>query len=205
MNIKQYHLKLLDLQGSRRSYIKQMEKWEGELEQKTALCEIMGEARELVKKVGAQTQKQLTIRLGDLVTQCLTDVMGEGYEFKMTIQERGGTSHFDMFIVEEGEPYDPMDAKGGTVVDIITFALRVACLMLDKKAAKVLVMDEPFRFVSKDLQAKAAVLLERVFERLGFQMVVITHEPAIIEGVGSDKTRVFEITQNASGTCLGLD
>ena len=193
MNVTQYHKQLLRLQGSREHYLAQRKELQKELEQKVELCRVLDEARELVKRVGAQTQKQLTIRLGDLVTKCLHEIMGEDYEFKMTIQERGGTSHFDMFIFEGGEVYDPMDAKGGTVVDIITFSLRAACLLLDKKAAKVLAMDEPFRFVSKDLQPRVAVLLEKIREKLGIQMVAITHEPAIIDGVSSDNTRVFRI------------
>ena len=191
--VERYQRTVTRLEGELQALERQRGELERERVQFADLLDVLEQAREVVKRVGAETQHGLTVRLSGLVTECLQSVLGAGYEFEMLIQERGGSSYIDMFIVDGGEPYDPLEAKGGTVVDVITMALRVSCLVLDAQAGQTLWLDEPFRFVSKNLQPALARMLERLGSSLQVQFMIVTHEPELIRGVASSDCKVFRI------------
>ena len=53
-----------------------------------------------------------------------------------------------MMRTEKGEEAHPFDCCGGGVWDVISFALRCACLVLEQPAnTRFLVLDEPFKFI----------------------------------------------------------
>ena len=85
------------------------------------------------------------------------------------------------WFVRNGERIRPMDAAGGGAVDIASFALRVTLWSLGK-TAPVIVLDEPVKFVSRDLQSRAGLMMRELSERLGLQFIIVSHDPDIIEG-----------------------
>jgi DNA repair exonuclease SbcCD ATPase subunit len=50
-------------------------------------------------------------------------------------------------------------------------------------------LDEPFRFVSSDLQDRASQMVKELSEKLGLQFIIITHNPTLASY--ADKT--FEV------------
>ena len=54
----------------------------------------------------------------------------------------------------------------------------------------MIVLDEPFRFVSRDLQVKAGQMVKELAERLDLQFIVVTHNKDLIEAAD----RVFEVS-----------
>jgi DNA repair exonuclease SbcCD ATPase subunit len=56
----------------------------------------------------------------------------------------------------------------------------------------VIILDEPFRFLSKDLYPKAGEILKRLSEHLKLQILMVTHNEDIIES----SHRVFTVTQD---------
>jgi len=71
---------------------------------------------------------------------------------------------------------DPMNACGGGMVDVAAFALRVACLMLHRpRLAKVVVLDESFKFVSAQYRDNVRSMLEGLAEDMGLQILQVTH------------------------------
>jgi ABC-type Fe3+/spermidine/putrescine transport system ATPase subunit len=71
---------------------------------------------------------------------------------------------------------DPLDATGGGVCDVAAFALRVACLMLSQPPKRrLLVADEPFRFVSEEYRPAVRQMIETLADELGIQFILVTH------------------------------
>jgi ABC-type sulfate/molybdate transport systems ATPase subunit len=69
-----------------------------------------------------------------------------------------------------------MSASGGGVVDVAAFALRIACLTLRKPALrKVLILDEPFRFLSAEYRPRVRSLIESLADEFGVQFIIVTH------------------------------
>jgi len=78
---------------------------------------------------------------------------------------------------------DPLTASGGGVVDVAAFALRVACLVLYRpRLSRVVVLDEPFRFVSMQYQENVRQMLEQLSTDMNIQIVQVTHNPNLTTG-----------------------
>jgi DNA repair exonuclease SbcCD ATPase subunit len=77
------------------------------------------------------------------------------------------------------------------VVDLAAFALRVALWRISSPALRpTIVLDEPFKHLSEDLQPKASALLKEVSSRLGVQFIMVTHSEELVESAD----RVFQVS-----------
>jgi len=62
------------------------------------------------------------------------------------------------------------------VVDVAAFALRLSALMLSRPARRrVVVLDEPFKFVSAGYRDRVRAMLENLAPDLEVQFIFVTH------------------------------
>lgn len=141
-----------------------------------ALDEAVKWMLEMVQGLQAATHA----RLADVVSRCLVAVFGpDAYRFVILFEGKGKVR----FAFERGgEQFDPDDQVGGGVLDVAAFALRVAAVVATR-SAKVLVLDEPFRFVSRQYRPAVADLLSVVSQEFGIQIIQVTHASEMIAGV----------------------
>lgn len=134
------------------------------------------EARTLLQAVVQQVQQQVHRRIASVVTRSLASVFDEPYEFVIHFEQKRGKTEAELKFLREGLEVDPLSASGGGVVDVAAFALRLSCLMLARPPlARVVVLDEPFKFVSREFLPRVASLLEVLAEELKVQIVMVTH------------------------------
>lgn len=130
----------------------------------------------LTIEVAKKIQTQVHQRVSGLVSQCLRTVFDEPYEFQIQFERKRGKTEARMVFIRDGMEVDPMTAAGGGVVDVASFGLRLACLVLRQPAnRKVLVLDEPFRFVSSEYRDRIGKLLEDLSNELEVQIIMVTH------------------------------
>lgn len=146
---------------------------------------------EIIQSVAKLTQQQLEIHIGGLVSLALEAVFPHPYKLVLKFESRRNRSEADLLLQDEdGNLLSPMDAVGGGVVDVAAFALRIALWSLERpKPCPVMFMDEPFRFLSSDLQNRASQMLKEIRKKLGIQFLIVTHEQNLLEA--ADK--VFEV------------
>jgi len=150
------------------------------------------EAQVVLQTVAQQTQSELEYHISELVTLANESVFDDPYTMKVQFVLRRNKTEADLLFERDGHFINPMDASGGGAVDVAAFALRISLLSLQTpKSADVLILDEPFRFVSRSLQERASKLLKEISEKLGLQMIIVTHEPTLVEHAD----RVFTVTQ----------
>lgn len=149
-------------------------------------------ALEIVKQVGLKTQQELEYHISNLVSAAISSVFpSSNYEFKVKFIERRGRTECDLLLIKDGEEIDPMSAVGGGLVDVISFALRVAFLSMEKdRVTPLLLLDEPFKHLSTDLQDQVGIMLKEISSKIGIQTIYISHAEEAVEG--ADK--VFHIT-----------
>jgi len=134
------------------------------------------EAQKILQEIAADIQQQAHQHIAFIVSRCLSAVFDEPYEFKIDFEQKRGKTDARLYFVRNGIEIDPMTAAGGGVVDVCSFALRLACLSLARPAKrKLLVLDEPFRFVSSEYRDRIRELLEQLSEEMDIQIIVITH------------------------------
>ena len=153
-------------------------------------------ARVILQEVARQTQKELEYRINDLVTAALVAVFPDPYSFELEFVERRNKTEADLWLRRGGERMSPLDSTGGGAVDVAAFALRVALWGIrTPRFRPVLVLDEPFRFLSRELQPKASALLKILSERMGLQILMVSHSLDLIE----EADRVFTVTRGKDG------
>jgi DNA repair exonuclease SbcCD ATPase subunit len=155
------------------------------------------EALLIIQEVAKQTQQELEYHISDIVSTALASVFDDPYEFKVEFVIRRGKTEADLYFIKDKERLDPMSASGGGAVDIASFALRIALWNLVKdKVSNTIVLDEPFKWLSRDLQPKAGEMLAMLSKKLGIQFLIVTHNQDIIES--ADKVFNVEIKNGRS-------
>lgn len=155
------------------------------------------QAIEIVKIVGLKTQQNLQFHISNISTMALDAVFDRSYELIAEFVERRGRTECDLLLKTEDMTIDPLDSSGGGVVDVVSFALRVAAYSLQNpKVRPVLLLDEPFTHLSEQLFPKACELLRQISNELGVQMIVITHAEALMDC--ADKTFQISLRKGVS-------
>jgi len=147
---------------------------------------------EIIQQVAKLTQQQLEIHISELVSLALEAVFPNPYKMVLKFETRRNRSEADLLLQDEnGNLLSPMDAVGGGVVDVAAFALQIALWSLKRpKPRAVMIMDEPLRFLSADLQDRAGRMIKEISAKLGIQFIIVTHEKNLLEA--ADK--VFEVS-----------
>jgi DNA repair exonuclease SbcCD ATPase subunit len=77
-------------------------------------------------------------------------------------------------------------------VDVACFALRLALWNLSQpKLRNTIILDEPFRYLSSNLQDRAASMLKEISSQLGIQIIMISH----IEDIIGSADKIFKVEQ----------
>jgi DNA repair exonuclease SbcCD ATPase subunit len=149
-------------------------------------------ARAVVQEAAQLTQQQLEYHISEIVSLALSSVFPDPYELKLEFVVRRGRTEADIWFTKDGEKIKPLDAAGGGAVDVAAFARRAALWSLRRpRTRNVLLLDEPFRFLSRDLQEKASYMLKEISDKLSLQIIMVSHSPDLIEA--ADK--VFTVSQ----------
>jgi DNA repair exonuclease SbcCD ATPase subunit len=189
-DIQQLRHKLEQQKGSRNTTLLSLTTIQRELEGKRISLHKHEEAREIIRKVGAETQNQLTFHIKDIVSLALDSVFDSPYTFGTDFVQRRQRTECDLYFERDGNRIDPMTASGVGAVDIASFALRIASWSMARpRTRNVIILDEPFRFLSENYQEQAALMLREISQRLGIQLIVITHNQTLT----TYADRIFEI------------
>jgi DNA repair exonuclease SbcCD ATPase subunit len=144
-----------------------------------------------VQEVAQKTQEQLVIHIQDVVNTALDTCFPDEYQFNLIFEIKRNKTEARLVFMKNGFEIDPMEASGGGVVDVASFALRIAAWSLGT-TGNTICLDEPMKFLSRDLQPRAGEILKEISTKLGLQFIMVSHVADIIQS--ADK--VFEISMN---------
>jgi len=147
-------------------------------ERRAAVVEASLWVSQVVEGMRAATQD----RMATVVTRCLALVWDDdAYQFAIKVDDKGRAG---FQLSRAGQVYSPDpddDQVEGGVLDVAAFALRLSVVLASRKE-KVLVLDEPFRFVSKEFRPAVSRLLEVLAAEFGVQIIQITHATELVSG-----------------------
>lgn len=140
-------------------------------------------ALEISKQVGLKTQQELEYHISNLVSAAISSVFPDNpYKFRALFIERRGKTECDLMLERDGELIDALSSAGGGVVDITSLALRIAALSMKTGHIRpVLLLDEPFKHLSLDLQSRAEEMLHELATRVGIQIICNSHASSAVE------------------------
>ena len=162
-------------------------------------------SRIIIQKVAKATQAELEYYISELVTLAFASVFPDPYEFGVAFEEKRGKTECRMRFLRNGHEVNPLSGSGGGPLDIASTTLQFTIWSLNKTRA-IIGLDEPFRFLSRDLQPKAGEMLKEVSKKLGLQILMVTHSEDL--AACADKTFHFDIRQGVTyvdGICGSED
>ena len=189
--VKELRTRVEQLRGERAKIQGQLKETKREIRELRSQLRNHERAREVVREVGLKTQQQLQYHVSNITSLALEAVFSDPYELVVEFVERRNKTECDLWFQRDGERVKPLLAAGGGAVDVASFALRVACWsMYRPRSRNVLVLDEPFRYLSTDLLPKAAEMLKQISDKLGLQILMITHS----EELAQEADRMYRIS-----------
>jgi DNA repair exonuclease SbcCD ATPase subunit len=181
VELKQLRADLEQRRGRRDQLQQQLENSEADRKQAKRKLWASERAQAIIQQVARATQQELEYRVSELVTLALSGVFPDPYQFKLRFVVRRGKTEADLLFLRGEQEIDPLSASGGGVVDVAAFALRVALWRLSNGLRPVLILDEPFKWISASYLPAAGEMLRSLSERMGVQIIMVTHLESLIE------------------------
>lgn len=197
--LRKLQIQLERMKGRKEQLVQSLENAETQLKQTKREIRDHERAITVVKEVGLKTQQSLQYHIADTVSMALESVFDDPYLMSVEFVQRRGKTECDLLFNKQGNFINPLSASGGGAVDVASFALRVASWSMQQpKTRNVLLLDEPFKNLSEGLLPKASEMLKQISDKLGLQIIMVTHSDPLIES--ADK--VFQIQQKRRKSIL---
>lgn len=133
-------------------------------------------------------------KISKIVTEAIQSIKDKNLEFTMSLEVKNNQPILEMMILDKllGQSYDVINSFGGGICDIIAFVLRVSLLAKwTPSLSRVIIADESFKHVSVKDQEKVAEFIKLLCEKLGLQLILVSHSDVITK----QAAKVFEVTK----------
>ena len=192
MSVQTLRNRLEQLKGAKLSKEMSLATLQKELESSRLSLVEHEDAREIIRKVGMDTQAELEVSISDIATLALESVFGDSaYKLGISFIQRRSKTECDLYFERDGNRVDPLTASGVGAVDVAAFALRIASWSMSiPHSRNCIILDEPFRFLSENYQEQASLMLKEISSKLGIQIIMISHNLTL----ASSADRVFNVS-----------
>ena len=136
------------------------------------------EAQEIAQTVAQAIQQIAHKKIARVVTACLQTVFTDlDYKFKIRFEQKRHKTEARLLLIKDGhEIEDPMNEDSGGVLDVAAFAAQLSAVLASKPAIRLLMlMDEPFKYVSVEYRSNIRQMLEKLSKDFGIQFLLVTH------------------------------
>lgn len=140
------------------------------------------EARDIVIEVSRLTISQVTGHINEMVTSALRAIFRrKRYTSVSEFISKSNRSEFNLLISDGKDSFHPKDEQGGSVVSVVSFALRVVMWGLQAhRSRRVLILDEPFYGLGSYIPLVSRMLKD-LSSRLKLQIIMVTHSMDLAE------------------------
>lgn len=160
-------------------------------------------AQRAITEVAKRTQLRVKGYIEALITKAVSPVFDRPFRFVLEYDVKGRKTVAQPLIVEGDSevPQVPKEEMGVSILDILSFAFRVVLWRLERPRSRAMMwLDEPMRDVGKGkFLERAADVLREISQRLGLQLIVITHEQELAR-IGD---AVFQVTHDGTMSYVG--
>jgi len=165
------------------------------LDDASTLLENYYTARDIVASTGVIAQQNATSVIEELTTKALQTVFDNTYEFKIESKVNRNKVEASIKVLVNKQERTPKLGIGGSVVDVISFALRIIAWALDcKKRSNTIILDEPARCVSKDKIHLFGEMMKHMSDLLRIQFVGVTHDD-VLSGCANTRYEVTKVNE----------
>jgi DNA repair exonuclease SbcCD ATPase subunit len=140
-------------------------------------------AQTLFAELADQTQRIFREQVERLATAAVHSVFDRPYQVKLVSEKKRGRMETEILIVENGEEFQPRDEMGGSMMDLLSFAMRIILWSLQSpRSRNTFILDEPMKFLGTGERLQhAGQMLSEIARSLACQLIIVTHEPELAE------------------------
>jgi DNA repair exonuclease SbcCD ATPase subunit len=179
MNLAEYQEKYTQAIGTKNSLQSQLDATLKKQKRLEKDSQALDKAQAFIQTKAQETQNQLSYRVEDIVQLAIDTCFPDEYQFQLKFEPKRGKTEAELNLIKEGWTVDPLTSCGGGLGDMEAFGLRISSWSLEQNN-NVIILDEPFRFLSEDLRPMAGEILRELSQRLGLQFIIITHDSNIM-------------------------
>lgn len=194
MNDIQYYKDIfLRNKGKKELLEKELKKSQGKKVALNKTLQSIEKAQVLIQVTAKETQQNIEFHISDVVQLALDACFPGEYDFRVNFEIKRNRTEASLDFFKKGQKISKLtDDSGGGVVAIGCLALRMAAWSLGK-TSPVIILDEPFARLSADLQPKAGEILRELSEKLGIQIIMVTHNR---ESMTEIADKIFSVSLN---------
>lgn len=195
---------LLQKEGEHKAVQSVKDRVSKEVTQKKQEADLYEKVVVVVQKLTEISRKETLDKVAAIVTTALQEVKDPDLSFKINYKtERSqAVAEFVIYNSKLKLELDPVQSCGGTLIDIIEFALKVSLLLKWKpQLSKVLILDEAFKFVSAVDRPAMAQFVKQITEKLGIQLILVSHSSELM----LDAHKVFSVSHNGIESAITVE
>lgn len=182
MNIEYLRKIVDDGKSNLHSYRTFMKTNENKIKELEKIIENHIKARWLISEASRITQLNVKDRIESLVTYAIQGVFERDSKLVLDFEIKRNKSEVKVMIQNgDNEPYLPEDNDGGSILDVVSLALRVVLWSLQNPRTRpFFIFDEPGKWTGR-LVVEFGKILREISSRLGIQVLMVTHDPELLE------------------------
>lgn len=175
------------------------------IEEKNKDEELLSKVDILFRETSNYAREQIKINIEDTVTAFLNTIFDEVISFEIELITDQASPAANFYVKTELDDriikVNPVDSRGGGIVDIVSLALRFSILDIYKNGLKgPIILDEPAKHVSYQYIDNVGKLINQVALIKDRQIIIITHNNYLAES----GDLVYEITQYDGESIVNL-
>lgn len=188
---------LLQQEGERKALLSVQDQLSAQLTQERNKIILYEKVGVVVQKLTEISRRDTLDKVASIVSVALQEIKDPTLTFKINykVERNQAIAEFLIHDSKLQRDMDPLQSCGGTLIDLIELPLKVSLLLKwSPQLAKVLILDESFKFVSTADRPKLASFIRQLAENLGLQIILITHSPE----VASTAHQVFKVVHDGT-------
>ena len=142
--------------------------------------DVVEKVRVFFQNVAEEMQQDIANTICMIATSALYAVFPNPYDCKIRFDIKHNVVEASIYFERNGEEYDPIEDSGGGVIDVASFAIRVAFIFLSNRS-RVIIADEPFKNVAKAFLPKIPEMVRLLSDKLGVQFIIVSHIQELID------------------------
>jgi DNA repair ATPase RecN len=132
----------------------------------------------VAQEIARKTMAKIEFQISSIVTAALNAVFPDPPGFEVKFEKARNQLECYIWFNIDGQRTKPIDTDAGGALDVTAFALRLTYWSL-RKNRPTFILDEPFKYVSVDLQEKCAAMIKMLSDKMGVQIIMVSHLPNI--------------------------
>lgn len=135
---------------------------------------LLEESQIFIQQVAKETQEQLKFNIVDTVNLCIATCF-QNIIFDIDFKIMNNRTTAKLIYKKDGYEIDPLENSGGGLVELTSFALRIALWNISH-TDNVLILDEPLQKLQpKELQIQAFQTIKMLSEKLNLQFIIVAN------------------------------